>query len=273
MGTASMVDIPFGCTMCGKCCHNHSLPLTIDEAILWLEDGGSLCVLCEAVTGPTPPAPDDAAQLAQVAYRMRRAFAARSGGEAIHVIATLVGIIRGACRHLGADMRCRIYERRPLVCRIYPAEVNPFYEFDTGRKACPPEAWTQGGTLIAGGEPVDPATRALITEARRRDAEDAPRKRRICRALGIDVAAIAGEGFAVHPRDTLSALAALRGARNVAADDGTDDANWRLYSPRAETAAMLRTAGFDAVSHKRTDDGFWYDAAAARPKLREYQGH
>jgi Fe-S-cluster containining protein len=197
---------------------------------------------------------------------MRRAFATRSTGKAIHVIATLVGIIKGPCRNLGPDMRCRIYERRPLVCRIYPAEVNPFYEFDTGRKACPPEAWTQGGTLIAGGEPVDPATRALITEARRRDAEDAPRKRRICRALGIDVAAIAGEGFAVHPRDTHSVLAALRGATN--APDGPDDTNWRLYSPRVETVAMLRTAGFDAVSRKRTDDSFWYDAAAARPKLR-----
>jgi Fe-S-cluster containining protein len=270
MAAASMVDIPFGCTMCGKCCHNHSLPLTVDEAVLWLEDGGSLCILCEAVTGPMPSEPDDAAQ---AAYRMRRAFAARSGGEAIHVIATLVGIIRGPCRNLGPDMRCRIYERRPLVCRIYPAEVNPFYEFDTGRKACPPEAWTQGDTLIADGEPVDPATRALITEARRRDAEDAPRKRRICRALGIDVAAIAGEGFAVHPRDTLSALAALRGATNAPAEDDPDDTSWRLYSPRAETAAMLRTAGFDALSHKRTDDGFWYDAAAARPKLREYQAH
>ena len=91
-------------------------------------------------------------------------------------------------------MRCRIYDRRPLVCRIYPAEVNPFFAFETDRKACPPEAWAAGATLIADGDPVDAATCALIAEARRRDAEDAPRKRRLCRALGIDVAALAGEG-------------------------------------------------------------------------------
>lgn len=256
-----MVDIRFGCTMCGKCCHNHSLPLTVDEAVRWLEDGGSVCVLCEAVA---PTMADDGL----AAYRMRRSFAAQSGGSAIRIAAILVGLIQGPCRNLGPDMRCRIYERRPLVCRIYPAEVNPFYEFNTGRKACPPEAWTQGGALIADGDPVDPATRALIAEARRRDAEDAPRKRRICRALGIDVAAIAGEGFAVHPRDTHAVLAALREAGSTQADDGPNDTNWRLHSPRAETVATLRAAGFDAASHERTDDGFWYDAAAARPKLR-----
>ena len=260
----AMVDIPFTCTMCGKCCHDHSLPLTLDEAVMWLQDGGNLRLLCEAAAWPTPPAPDDE----QAAYRKRRSFAARSGGKSIHVVAMLVGVIRGPCQNLGPDMRCRIYERRPLVCRIYPAEVNPFYEFDTGRKACPPEAWTQGPTLIADGDPVDRDTLALIAEARRRDAEDAPRKRHVCRALGIDVASIAGEGFAVHLRNTSAVLQALQAAKTAPTDDAPDDTEWRLYSPNAATVEMLRSAGFDAVSQKRTNDTFWYETAAAMPKLR-----
>jgi Fe-S-cluster containining protein len=259
-----MAKIPFSCTMCGKCCHDHSLPLTLDEAIMWLEDGGDLRLLCEAAAWPVPPAPGDE----QAAYRKRRSFTARSGDRTIHVVAMLVGVIRGPCPNLGPDMRCRIYERRPLVCRIYPAEVNPFYEFDPGRKACPPEAWTQGATLIADGDPVDEGTRALIEQARRRDAEDAPRKRDVCRALGIDVAAVAGEGFAVHLRNTGAVLQALLAAKAATTDDSSDGARWRLYSPRAATVESLRMAGFNAVSLKRTNDAFWYETAAAMPKLR-----
>lgn len=259
-----MADIPFSCTMCGKCCHNHNLPLTLDEAIMWLQDGGNLRILCEAAAWPTPPAPDDA----QAAYRRRRSFTVRSGGKTIHVAAVLLGVIRGPCQNLGPDMRCGIYERRPLVCRIYPAEVNPFYEFDTGRKVCPPEAWTQGGTLVADGDPVDRDTLALIDEARRRDAEDAPRKRRICRALGIDVAAVAGEGFAFHLRNTGALMQALMDAKAAPATDESDDAEWRLYSPHAATVESLCAAGFDAVSQKRTNDTFWYETAAAVPRLR-----
>jgi len=259
-----MVDIPFACTMCGKCCNNHSLPLTFDEAIMWLEDGGHLHVFCEAAAWPSPPSPADA----QAAYRKRRSFAARSGGSPIHVAALLVGVVKGPCRNLGPDMRCRIYDRRPLVCRIYPAEVNPFFAFETDRKACPPDAWTAGGTLIADGDPVDEATCALIAEARRRDAEDAPRKRRLCRALGIHVAAVAGEGFANHMRNADAVLKALHEAKSAPADDGPDDTDWRLYSPRAATVETLRSSGFDAVSQKQKNDTFWYESAAAMPKLR-----
>jgi len=260
-----MADIPFNCTMCGKCCHDHSLPLTFDEAIMWLEDGGHLHLFCDAAASPVA---EDPAQVALAAYRIRRAFAARCGSARIHVVTTLVGVIKGPCRNLGPDMRCQIYDRRPLVCRIYPAEVNPFYEFDTARKACPPEAWTQGGTLVSNGDPVDKDTLALIAESRRRDAEDAPRKRRLCRALGIDAASIAGEGFAIHLRNTGTVLKALYETKDGPADEGPDDTDWRLYSPNAETAGTLRDAGFNAVSQKQKNDTFWYESAAAMPKLR-----
>ena len=39
--------------------------------------------------------------------------------------------------NLGEDMKCKIYERRPLVCRIYPAEMSPLITFDMLRKALP----------------------------------------------------------------------------------------------------------------------------------------
>lgn len=260
-----MTDIPFTCTMCGKCCQNHSLPLTFDEAIMWLKDGGHVHLLCDATTSPVA---EDPVQVALAAYRIRRSFAARSGSARLHVVATLVGVVKGPCRNLGPDMRCRIYDHRPLVCRIYPAEVNPFYEFDTARKACPPEAWMQGRTLIADGDPVDKDMLALIAESRRRDAEDAPRKHRLCRLLGIDAASVAGEGFVIHLRNASAMLEALHAAKDAPAGDASDDTDWRLYSPRPETAGLLRGAGFNAVSQKQKNDTFWYESAAAMPKLR-----
>ena len=61
---------------------------------------------------------------------------------------------------------------------------------------------------------------------------------------------------------------ALHDANSAPAGGGRDETDWRLYSPRAATVASLRDAGFDAVSQKRTNDTFWYEPAAAMPKLR-----
>ena len=254
-----MTDFRFSCTMCGNCCHDHNLPLTVDEAIAWVEGGGQIQIYCEAAAWPIAPAATEA----EAAYRRRRSFAARCGTATIHVAAVLAGVVKGPCRHLGADMRCTIYDRRPLVCRIYPAEINPFFAFETERKACPPEAWAAGEPLVADNEPVDGATRALIAEARRRDAEDAPRKRLLCRRLGVHIAAVAGEGFAVYPRNAGAILKALHESKAAPADEGPDDIDWRLYSPRAAGAESLQASGFDATTEWQPSDGYWYVGAPA----------
>ena len=62
----------------------------------------------------------------QAAHRRRRSFAAMSGRLPVRIVVILAADISGACPNLKHDLRCGIYERRPLVCRIYPAEINPF---------------------------------------------------------------------------------------------------------------------------------------------------
>src|SRR3989344_6361308 len=31
----------------------------------------------------------------------------------------------GSCLHLTADKKCGIYEKRPIICRLYPLYINP----------------------------------------------------------------------------------------------------------------------------------------------------
>ena len=104
----------FGCTMRGRCCHNHNLPLTLDKAVAWLWDGGRVAVLVEAVGWPGEPPPDNA----RAAHRRRRSFPVPRGSSQMRVTVVLVGIVSGPCRHLGSDHKCHIYERRRFVCRL-----------------------------------------------------------------------------------------------------------------------------------------------------------
>src|ERR1700693_384857 len=113
------VELHFGCTKCGKCCHDLKLPLTVSEAIIWLAEGSEVQIICEAVPWPAEPAADDQ----KAAHRRRRSFAASSGAPPTRVFRMLAAHFSGACPNLLADMRCAIYERRPLVCRNYPAEI------------------------------------------------------------------------------------------------------------------------------------------------------
>jgi len=136
-GTNSLDDINFACTTCGQCCHDLRLPLTIAEANYWLKRGGQFELLCEAIPWPVEPRPGDA----QAAYKRARSSAAMSGTLPVRVSIILTAAFAGACPNLRADMLCGRYDERPLVCRIYPAEINPFVPLVPKNKACPPEAW------------------------------------------------------------------------------------------------------------------------------------
>ncbi|MGG1948884.1 YkgJ family cysteine cluster protein [Trinickia sp. NRRL B-1857] len=248
-GTVTMMsatDVDFACTQCAKCCHDLRLPLTIDEAIEWLARGGAVEILCEAMPWLAEPPKHDIG----AAHKRRRSFAASSGELPIRVIAILTAAFAGPCPNLQNDNRCGIYAERPLVCRIYPAEINPSVVFDSSHKACPSEAWATGlPPLVRAGRLVDARTVELIERSRETDANEVPLKAQLCRALGIDRAAISNEGFVVYspPADRL--LEALQAARQRASAASVSprldasESRWRLVSNRTASVAALAAVG------------------------------
>ncbi|RDU98774.1 YkgJ family cysteine cluster protein [Trinickia dinghuensis] len=247
-------DVDFACTICSKCCRDLRLPLTVDEAVDWLSRGGSVQLLCEAVPWLADPPPENL----WAAHKLRRSFAGRSGDLPVRVVVILAATFTGPCPNLQPDNRCGIYEERPLVCRIYPAEINPFVEFDSRNKLCPPDAWATGSpALFRGGRLVDARTVELIERSREADANEAPVKAELCRVLGIDRAAIANEGFAVHSPNGGVLLEALRSVRAQASKDGPSarpsgaSGEWRLVSNRRASVDALAAVG--AVSELAGD--------------------
>jgi Fe-S-cluster containining protein len=242
------MDLNFECTQCGKCCRNLKLPLTVPEAQAWLKDGHDVQLICDAVPWPQEPEPEDH----KAAHRGRRSFAAMSGSMPTRVVAVLAANLAGACPNLQADLRCGIYERRPLVCRIYPAEINPFVKLNPAQKACPPEAWTVDHPLLQrDGRLVDGLVRRNIELSRDTDARNAEVKRRLCTVLRLECAALADEGFVVYSPERGLLLAALDRAvsdRDVADRDAERAAaSWRFVSNRSETIDSLSARGAVSV--------------------------
>lgn len=233
------MDIHFDCTMCGKCCHNLKLPMSMEEAIVWAERGGTVQLLCEAVPWPEEPASDNL----QAQSKRRRSFLAMSGNLPTRIVVILAASFEGACPHLKADSSCGIYEERPRVCRIYPAEINPFVQLVPEGKACPPEAWAPTQPLLMSGHRlVNAEIATLIEQSRAADANDAPAKGRLCAFLGIHTAAMANEGFVVYSPPRGHLLDALKRARSDE-DAGEHLPAWSFVSNRRETVGMLESAG------------------------------
>jgi Fe-S-cluster containining protein len=233
------MDLHFKCTQCGKCCQNLKLPLTVSEAMDWLTKGHAVQIICEAMPWLEEPAADDR----KAAHRRRRSFATMSGSMPTRVIVILAANLAGRCPNLQADMRCGIYEHRPLVCRIYPAEINPFLQLDPAMKACPPEAWTVDHPLMQrDGRVQDDRLAENIQQARDTDAGNVQVKRRLCAALKLNSAALANEGFVVYSPDCAVLLTEL--VRAVEQPDGeTVETQWRFISNRAETIDSLAVLG------------------------------
>ncbi|WP_290439245.1 YkgJ family cysteine cluster protein [Burkholderia plantarii] len=239
-------DISFQCTECGNCCKDLRLPVTPAEARTWLERGGRVDVLCEALPWPAEPEPDNVF----AEYKRRRSFAADSGTLPVRIDVTLAASFSGPCPNLGDDLRCRAYDTRPLVCRVYPAEINPFIELRPENKGCPPEAWRPGtAPLLAGGTIVDATTREAAERSRVEQERAVPAKQAICAALGIDRASVANEGFLIlspEPADLLAALCALPQAPEAlepAPGEGAAPRGWTLVSNRQQTIDVLGQVG------------------------------
>lgn len=232
------MNLDFECTMCGKCCHDLRVPLTVAEALAWLARGDEVQILCDASPWPEEPPQDNP----QAAQRRRRSFAAMSGTLPVRVMVILAGAYVGPCPNLLPDMRCGIYEKRPLVCRIYPAEINPFVELQPAKKACPPDSWTPGlPPLLRSGKLVDAEILALIRQSHDTDACDLLVKQQVCRLLGIDRAAVWNEGFVAYSPDRFDLLEALRQASGESITPNIP--TWRFVSNRRTTREALLTVG------------------------------
>ena len=186
----------FSCVGCGVCCHDHHVPLTLSEALQWAVDGGSLIVLIEAFL-----ADGYGVAAEQLTHATRRSTVVQSGSTEAQVAITFAAYNVGPCRNLDAENLCRIYERRPLVCRIYPMEINPHIPLRPESKSCPPESWDQGPQMIVGGKLVDTELSRLIEQSREADREDIAAKQAICQRLGFHTTALKGNGFVAYLPD------------------------------------------------------------------------
>ncbi|MGH8782934.1 YkgJ family cysteine cluster protein [Paraburkholderia sp.] len=245
-----MNDLDFNCTMCGKCCHGLRLALTVDEARAWLARGDRVELMCEAIPWPVEPDADNR----EANYRRARSFPAESGTLPVRIAVLLTGTFDGPCPNLGADMRCGIYENRPHVCRIYPAEINPFVTLDPANKGCPSDAW-HGAPMLREGRLVDSEVQAVIDSARSAGERDMPAKAQLCATLGIDRAALANEGFVTYtpePRALLDALSDAMHAQPQASHQ------WTFVSNRRETIGTLESVGAHAKVPDAPDTGSVY---------------
>lgn len=233
------MPLHFSCTQCGRCCHGLRLPLGLAEARTWLRDGGDVELFCEAIPWPQEmPAEDGVAQ-----HKRKRSFAAASGTLPVRVIVSLLATFAGACPNLRGDMTCGIYARRPMACRIYPAEVNPFLSVDPAQKLCPPEAW-QGEALLQTdeGEWADTTVAEAVEGRRGSDYGEAEIKARLCALLGIVEAGLTNEAVVSHSPGRSALLAALDA---LAAETGQSPASpeWVMVSHRQRTLTLLASAG------------------------------
>ncbi|AXJ06816.1 zinc/iron-chelating domain-containing protein [Pseudomonas fluorescens] len=235
------MNTTFSCVGCGKCCTDHHVPLTLAEARMWAADGGQVIVLVEAFLANGLGLPEQQREHAQ-----RRSAVVRSGMSDAHVAITFAAYNVGPCRNLDEDKLCRIYERRPLVCRIYPAEINPHIPLNPAAKDCPPESWEQGPELIVGGELVDQELVTLIQRSRQADRDDIRIKDAICGLLGIRTTALKGDGFTAYLPD-MGAFASV--IDQVTARPLNEvSSEWLFHVSGDDIAGQVRAAGAQVVS-------------------------
>jgi Fe-S-cluster containining protein len=246
--TGGLMEIHFGCTQCGKCCRDTKVPLTVSEAIKWLNRGDEVQLLCEA--SPWPEALD---REARAAHFKRRSFPVMSGSMPTRVVILLVANIVGACPNLLPNMRCGIYGERPLVCRIYPAEINPFVALERANKACPPEAWAQNLPVLQRGDVlVDEVMRHDIDMSRAADILEVQIKYRLCLALNLADTALVHEAALVFSPSAKTLLSAL--ALATATDSHQEAAaQWRFVSDKGETLETLQKSGGVATHLRDTE--------------------
>jgi len=228
------MNTQFSCVGCGKCCSDHHVPLTLAEARMWAADGGNVIVLVEGFLGNGLGLP----QL-QREHAERRSVVVPSGNTEAFVAITFAAYNAGRCRNLDEDNLCRIYARRPLVCRIYPMEINPHIPLNPAAKECPPESWEQGPALIVGGELMDQALAELIRRSRQADRDDVQTKEAVCALLGIRTTALKGDGFTAYLPD----MGAFAQAIELAISQPSVANEWVFHVSGLDIAEQVLDAG------------------------------
>lgn len=224
------MDVNFQCTKCGNCCKGLRLPLSVDEAVDWLSHGNPVQVLCEAIVWADEPPNSNL----HAAFKRERSFPAISGELPIRVLVTLAAPLGDGCPNLASNNLCNLYEDRPQVCRIYPAELNPFLELAIEHRRCPPDAWQVNNPLIRNSAYVDSELRLLMQARLNRTILDVPFQENLCAILNIHVAAMANEGYAAHSPDRADLLEALLACKEQKQTPGPLQ-NWKFISDRIET--------------------------------------
>jgi Fe-S-cluster containining protein len=157
--------LDFRCTGCGNCCKDPLLPLTDTDLGLIAKRTGDHPLDFVRWVSRNEIRLDDEPE----------AFVRLRQGKRVMTLAHE----RGACRYLGADDRCTIYDRRPLGCRIFP--------FD-------PSFNRQGQALQAEADPRD----RLPLRARRKERRGP--HARLARALRARFRALPRAGRRMEPR-------------------------------------------------------------------------
>lgn len=229
------MTIHFACTNCGKCCHGHHISLTLGEAMQWIRDRGRLTVVVEAFLENGFGVPE-----VQRDHAQRRSVRMRCGDAYAYVAIIFAAYNPGVCHFLTEDKRCGIYDRRPLVCRIYPIEINPHIQMRRELKDCPPEAWEETGpAAYRDGRLVNDDLLRLVEQARQADRDEIGAKAEICRRLGIDVAALKGDGFATYLPDSHTLLATIEDVVSGSSAIVPGLQNWGLHATRPEILDRL----------------------------------
>jgi Fe-S-cluster containining protein len=230
------MNTTFSCVGCGKCCNDHHVPLTLEEARMWANDGGQVIVLVEGFLGNGLGLP-----LQQREHAERRSALVRSGESDAYVAITFAAYNAGRCRNLDEDNLCRIYDRRPLVCRIYPMEINPHIPLNTAVKECPPESWEKGPDLIVGGELVDQELAGLIHRSRQADRDEIQTKDAICALLGIRTTALKGDGFTAYLPDMTAFATTLDEVIGQSLPEWGSE--WQFHLSGEDVAGQVLAAG------------------------------
>ncbi|GFM74891.1 Fe-S oxidoreductase [Pseudomonas cichorii] len=231
------MNTQFSCVGCGGCCTDHHVPLTLLEATQWAADGGTVIVLTEAFLSDGYGVPQE-----QLTHATRRSTVVNSGSAQAYVAITFAAYNVGRCRNLDAENLCRIYERRPLVCRIYPMEINPHIPLRPEAKDCPPHSWEQGPDLIVGNKLVDTQLIALIEQSRQADRDEIATKQSVCQLLGIRTTALKGNGFVAYLPD-MQAFAAAIEQVTTRTEPVSSDAGWEFHVAGQEVINTLNGAG------------------------------
>lgn len=234
----------FACNGCGTCCKERLIPLTLQETEAWLNRGGNIAVILEAFDTSVFSLP------AHYNHSVQRAVDVASGDARIQVIAIFAGNALIQCPSLGEDNHCTIYEDRPLVCRIYPMEINPFLMLRPEEKVCPPEVW-EVGEVICSDRIVDPVLEDQIQRSRQADREDAKAKVLVCAAMGMSVAAWKGNALAVYLADRAQLQQAISLVRE--SGDVPENVQWKVRVDDADLHTRLHGAGIELDLRAETE--------------------